>query len=297
MSQETLRVIYDGDALKAGTMDVLELAPALLAVGNLFQQSNRLLNGDKAQITVHVRADFKRGSFDVALLLILFDQAKSILLSDQYKTTKEIILLLFGRGSLAELIKVLRGRRPAAVSTLPNGTVKVEIGNTYIEVHGDVMRLYGNSAVRESMQGIVRPLEREGIDTFEVRHEQKMLETVQKNEVPYFAPEPFEESVSESERTAAFEVVTLSFDDRYKWRFTDGNATFTAAIGDDRFFDAVQKRQYHFGKGDYLKVKLHAKTWMTDAGLKTEYRIIEVIDVIQAPRQSSLLPPPNDQGT
>jgi hypothetical protein len=297
MSQETIQVAYDGGALKAGTMDVTELAPALLAMGNLFQQTNRLLNGDKAQISVHVRADFKRGSFDVALLLVLLDQAKSVLLSEQYKTAKELILLLFGRGSLAELIKALHGRRATALTPLPNGTVKVEIGNTYIEVHGDVTRLYDNSTVRESMQGVVKPLEREGIDTFEVRHEHKVLDTVQKNEIRYFAPEPFEEPVSESERTAVFEVVTLSFDDRYKWRFTDGNVTFTAAIDDDRFFDAVQKRQYRFGKGDYLKVKLHTKTWRTDMGLKTEYRIREVVGVIQAPRQSSLLPPSSDQST
>jgi hypothetical protein len=299
VSQETIRILYDGDALKAGKMDVQELAPALLAMGDLFQQANRSLNGDKTQVSVQVRADFERGSFQVSLDVIqaLYEQAKSVLLSDQYTTAKELIALLFGSGSLAGLIKWLRGRKATAVTTLPGGTVKIEINDMHIEVHGDVMRLYNESIVRESMHGVIKPLEKEGVELFEVRHARKILETVKKDEVPYFAPAPFEEPVSESERIAAFEVVTVSFEDKYRWRFTDGNATFTAIIDDEQFFDSVQKRQVYFSKGDYLKVKLHTKTWQTEKGLKTDYRITHVLEVIHSPRQSSLLPPATDQST
>ena len=48
MSRESIALVYDGDAVRAGTMDVKELAPALLSIGELFQDASLVLNGAKA---------------------------------------------------------------------------------------------------------------------------------------------------------------------------------------------------------------------------------------------------------
>jgi hypothetical protein len=44
-SRADFQLVYDGDALSDHTMDVDELAPALLAVGTLCREANRILNG------------------------------------------------------------------------------------------------------------------------------------------------------------------------------------------------------------------------------------------------------------
>jgi hypothetical protein len=60
MSTATIRIAYDGEALRRGTIDVRALAPALLALGDLCEQANRILNAEKPTTTlrVNVRSDF-----------------------------------------------------------------------------------------------------------------------------------------------------------------------------------------------------------------------------------------------
>ena len=80
MSIADFQIAYDGEAVRAGSMDVRDLAPALLAVGDLVSQANVILNGDRATASVRVESDFKRSSFEISLLLhqSLIDQARGL---------------------------------------------------------------------------------------------------------------------------------------------------------------------------------------------------------------------------
>jgi hypothetical protein len=66
MSRDTFTIAYDGPALRDGAMDVRDLAPALLALGQLLDAANAALNGDAAQLKLQVRAT-ERGSFQIVL--------------------------------------------------------------------------------------------------------------------------------------------------------------------------------------------------------------------------------------
>jgi hypothetical protein len=115
-----------------------------------------------------------------------------------------------------------------------------------------------------------------------------------KRQLEYFRtdeiPDPIGSLLHEEERTAFLTIVKLSFNERYKWRFTDGNAMFEADIDDNDFFDRVQRREVHFASGDVLKVKLFLRTSRNEKGkLHTDYIVREVLEVIPAPSQTKLI--------
>lgn len=55
MSDAEFRLTYRGPAVDDGTMDVRDLAPALLGVGQLVEATNRVVNGEIAAAKVRIR--------------------------------------------------------------------------------------------------------------------------------------------------------------------------------------------------------------------------------------------------
>jgi hypothetical protein len=89
-------VSYDGDALAQNTMDVRDLAPALLALGQSFERANSLFNGDRASVSLRIRAN-KPGSFEVVLFLQqLFEGATDVLSEDLMVSAFVLKELLIG---------------------------------------------------------------------------------------------------------------------------------------------------------------------------------------------------------
>jgi hypothetical protein len=59
---------YEGPALEDGRMEVHDLAPALLALGDMFQDANTVIDPDGPAIALQIR-DFHEGSFEILLAL------------------------------------------------------------------------------------------------------------------------------------------------------------------------------------------------------------------------------------
>ena len=241
MSKTSFFIAYDGPAIKGGTMDVYELAPALLALGDLIEEANKVLNVDGPQISVNVRADFKEGSFQVGLDLIqnLAEQAK-FLISEGHSPAEILGFLGATAGTtkgLLWLIKRLQGREIKKATTIENGNIKIETDADFdaIEVSKETVKLYRHRKVRTALSAVLKPLEKVGIDVFQVRDfkEKKVIESVSKEEEPYFAVPPMpEEVVSESTTTGAYYVRGVFFDEGLKWRLFDGENKINALIKD-----------------------------------------------------------------
>lgn len=302
-NQVAAQIAYDGEALRTGSMDVRELAPALLAIGDLLQQSNRVVNGDRASLAVKVKSDFKRGSFELNFELIqAFAIAYMFSGIDALKTAKEIAEYVgFVTGeevSLLGLLKFLGGKKPKETTTLKNGNVEITIegNNNRVVVNPTVYKLASDPQVRQAARDVVKPLYSDGVDTFEVRHGTRVVESIGRDDLQAFdLPTADQTDITDGdpERVAVLEVIKPSFQDELTWVFSDGSGgRISALMQDKNFLRRVQNGERTFAKGDVLRVRLRSRAYMTADGLRTEHVILDVLEEINQPRQAPMLPEP-----
>jgi hypothetical protein len=305
-NQAEFVVSYSGPAVDDGSMDVHDLAPALLGIGEAFREANRVLNGDRASVSVRVRSDFRTGSFEVDLEVVqsLYEHAKQLMLLAVAVKPLDLMTILGFIGwdvpGAIQILKRLKGQKPVDATPKADGSVELHIngdGNVVV-VNAPVARVLEDEAVRNALQRVVAPLERPGLDKLEVKQQGRVVATVEKNEARYFEPpvidipdKPLLDTISD----AVVQVIRPSFKEKLAWTFSDGESQFSATIEDARFLEQVDRRQVVFAADDAMKVRLRVITKRTAGGkLQAERRVLRVIDILPAPRsgQLPLLAPP-----
>lgn len=290
MSKSSFHVLYDGPALVNHEMSVRDLAPALLALGDMLDEANSALNDARAKVTVQVRASFKTGCFGIELDVVqsLLQQAHSLFGNESIASAKELLewvgLVCTGTGtavvSLLKFLKWLRGRKIKLVTLLENGNMKVMVDEDSIEVEEKVIALYRRTKLRQALEDVLKPLDKDGIDVFAVTNkaQSERFLVIKKNEVGHFkAPIPEPEKLGEEEVIMNLQLVTVAFREDNKWRFSDGSSTFYAQVLDQEFLNQVQSNE-PFAKGDILKARLNRIQLLSGEDMKTEYRLLQVLE-------------------
>ncbi|MEX0962580.1 MAG: hypothetical protein WDZ52_00870 [Pseudohongiellaceae bacterium] len=286
MKHEVFTVVYDGEGMADHTMDVRDLAPALLSLSELISHSGNLLYGSNVDIKLHVKA-LEAGCFTVDLTVIteFLAQIKDLLVSDGTEAAinlGDLLQLLFSGGvfiGLFKLIKVLKGKNPTKV-TVNENTVTIETADTTIEVPSKLLPLYQDIGIRQAAMKVVEPLEKQGIESIEFRSSTgAQYENIVKEDVGYFRlPEISEEVLLNEKRKAAFSIVSLAFREENKWRLHDGNNTIYATIKDADFLARVEANDVSFRKSDVLICMVEDVSTRDENGLKTEHNILEVLE-------------------
>ena len=112
--EEDFAVTYDGPALLDRRMEVRELAPALLALANLFSEANSVVDPNNPPVSLNIKAT-EPASFDVALTLVQVAQNTAGFLASQPVTAlANLTTLVLSPHGLFNLTKWLQGRRPEA---------------------------------------------------------------------------------------------------------------------------------------------------------------------------------------
>lgn len=300
-------VKYDGPALAEHRMDVRELAPALLALSSLLEESNKSLYGDKPEVRVNVKGNFQSGSFKVNLeaALTMKEQIVTILAGSEATAVSNLFgilggLGLLGGGGVLGLLFWLRGRKPSRVEFRSDKAVFYISEDEHVdslEVDLEVHRLYTNRNVRQSFAKVIKPLTSPGIDYFASGRNGVAEAVVTKSEAEtYFEIDDDAEVVSNTvtERTL-LQIESAVFKDGNKWRLSDGSTSFFAEIADREFLDQIELGQERFGKGDVLVVTLRRIQTIADTGLKSEYVVEKVIEHREPLQMNMFRPPPVDK--
>ena len=143
MSSMSFQVVYDGPALAGSTIDVRELAPALLAFGDVIEQANITLNSGRASIALRVNASFKSGCFgiDFSVVQSLINQALALFKEPAVVNAKELAQQLgfvasgvYGAGvGVIKVIKWLKNRKIRKIVLLDNGLARIIVDGDSLE--------------------------------------------------------------------------------------------------------------------------------------------------------------------
>lgn len=275
MTEERIAVAYDGDEVEQGRMDVLELAPSLLAFANFIHEAQTLLYPDDPRVSVEVVATGE-GSFEVDLSIIhsLIQQARSLFAADSATAAANLAQLGGVVLGIIKLVRWLRGRAIERRERTPEGGTRLVLpdGTTYTTTP-EVMQVYDRLAIRRLLRDFVRPLRREGIEEVRVQHHDDREVVSQADREAFDLPDE-EEIVNEtvSQRVMQIDNLPVSSPSN-KWRLSDGGGSIWVTIEDEGFLQDVARDKTQFANCtiSYASAFVASPEKKPDGGLDTVY--------------------------
>lgn len=296
MPDAVMSLQYEGPAVDAGTMDVRALAPALIATADAMREAHTLLEVAGPAPRVEVRAT-RPGSFIVDLLIAesvdtLYQRAIAIFTSPPVLAVDDLMGLIAAVIGSVNVVKLIRNRKINQIEHRPNDvTVIILEDGTRIEIPAasPALRLVVDADYRQALNNMVEPLRGgRGVDRVTLSAG-NIAETVTAGDLPAFElPPALEEDLGVEDTTVVLRPVSVAFTEGNKWRFSDGEATFFAAIEDPVFLAAINLGNERFAKNDMLRVQLRTRQTRDGSGLHVERSVVHVLQHIPGAVQLDL---------
>jgi hypothetical protein len=276
-----LKIAYNGELLQSGTMDVRDLAPALLAFSGFVDAVNTIVNGKDTKISIQVKS-FEKGSFGIEFLLAdagLLQGIVDILSGDNASAIANLLEIIGGVSGVAWLIRKLRHRKN--ISEMAN-TVTIELNDgEVLRVPAALYKAASDAAVQRYFFEALKPMTREGIDSFSIYGsgaDAAATTRITKAEIPEFEPIEETEILTSDIRVLFCTVLDLSFESQ-QWRFSDGESAFTATVLDDAFLQAVRDGSRIITPSTQLKVEVKLEQRRVIKNLRTSRSILRVLAI------------------
>lgn len=295
MAETTFGVKYQGPALEDGRMLVRDLAPALLALGDLVKEASAELYPDLPTPSLEIQAT-ERSSFDVHLVVNAADaweQVMNMLNSKAPTALSNLQAILLGSSTIGiglyKFAKLVQGRKIERVEPTddPNIMRVIIDDETVIEAPAGTVKLYRNQKARKAARDSIAPTKRRGVERVEFHSEAPDIEsvTVESDEADAFdlPTGTDDDQLVDDVREAVVSIVKPDFGEG-RWRLDDGTATFGATMEDDGFQERVDRGEA-FHKGDFLRCRIRTVQSTKDGKLQNEHHLVQVIDHIETGEQ------------
>jgi hypothetical protein len=276
-SSAELSLSFEGDALNDGVIDVRDLAPSLIALGEVFTQANDLLNERQASIQLGIRAT-QRGSFEVQLVLsqVAVATAGFIAVGNIQSAAALTQLILGGDVSLLGLLKRLKGQKPTRVTEQSDG-VHLVADRLEIFVPTEAYRLYRQPSMLRGAAGIIEPLLRGAVDRLVLRQAGREIDSVDQTEARYLRisggdSEVLNEYIIPS---AVLRLVSPRFA-ADKWQLNDGSNTKWYSMEDRRFQREIDQGR-PFRNGDMIVGRVRVTQFRDDENKLSQAQAIELV--------------------
>ena len=261
--QTNVTIRYAGPALDAGRMSVYEASANMLAFSEFMVAAVKTTYGDAADAKAEV-SGFAHGSFVTSLIFSVGGQAATVFTA---LTPNQLWAVVKGA---FDLWKHLKGVPPAAVQN--NGVTCAVTNNSgqVFNVRTDSFNLVFNEKSAVSVERFIKQaLAQDGYERVEINNDSgETIASVDRAEAICFSDVGKQAVLSDNTARMIVHLVTAVFQDGNKWRLSDGERAFNAAILDVDFLMRVNQGE-RFGKGDVLDVDM--RIIQNASGMKTSF--------------------------
>ena len=296
------KISFDGPSVENGEIEISELAPALLALNELFTSANEALNEDGTKSSLKLKAT-DTGSFEAVLSLDVNTVENLWNLASKHKEdlqlASHLIAILIGGGTIAGsffvALRFLKGRLPDKSEKLKNGNISITISGGSIEISPEINTLIEDLKARKAAKELVeKSFKSEGIDSVSIwssEHAQSPeLEITKTDREATSIPESLgKEELFEQTREVHLKIVSAHFEGNYLWRFSDGNKTFTASVEDQEFLKRLDNNEVSLSKDDVLLCEIVETQKIKGTDLKASVQVTKVIKHVFKDEQLRLL--------
>ena len=305
MSDKTIKtkIRFDGSLLKNKSIDIDVLSQSLLSLSNLIQESNNLINGDKAKLTIKVNANIEQNCFELLLSfgITFYEQIKTLIKNEDVATLKQLLewigllLITVPAASIGffKLVSKLKGNKLKKEDIIKQDEnyVYIKIDGKEAKVNKETYKLYNSPSMLNYAKGFLKPLQNKGIDKIEFENNNNVEKFI-KDDYDEFLNSKIEgdvEFLNKNITTRHLVLLSPVFDENVnQWSFKLDSNKIKVDISKTNIAKETLERG-EVRVNDVYKVKLEEEEYKTVTGAyKIKYTILEVLEFKRGDYQQNL---------
>ena len=304
MSKTTAIIRYDGPALAEHSMDVSDLAPALLGLSEIAKIANRKINGEHSSVKVFIRVDTEQKcfQFNIEIAQTLIQQVSLLLHNGQVATAEEIAkwIGIIGGSTLGVfkaykwIVKQKVTLNELSIKDVSGNVVMTNVDNS-VTVNKNTYYLLGDAEVIGNVKNVVKPLTKEGYDKLQFEKDGEVVDEIsaaEGQEIYAMNADSLEVQrlVNKTTFPAKVKVKKPDLLGDSQWSVIFDKA-IVAKIEDAGWLERFHNGEISILPGSYLDVMLRMEIALDDNREPIgdpKYYIAEVKDVIRPSQQTNL---------